>query len=302
MTYEEAFAFRKAANVPIEWEDTSGSPPLPLDRVEFTRRIADVMREYKKSLDSWDALAKRKDIQSKGVLVSLSTYLRFAVNPNVFTKPLSLTSNDSYVDMVKYISQNHPQKLGNIIEKLETKYKDLWEKCYKYGISDNARQNVLDIIHEIVQERSTKFISDLSENLILSDCLYQPVTLLHTRYWKSDDYYKIANVQTIDEIHNIELRFLGIESPFWGIPSHSLDQVATAFLTIVLTVVYIALFGISWQLIIFLPIALLLSLNLCLHLTEIVWKNPKMTLGEIADKIVALHCEEYIRMRGEENG
>jgi hypothetical protein len=302
MTYKEATAFRKAANAPLDWEETNNLPALPLDRVEFTRRIVDVMRGYKKSLDSWDASTKRADIQNKGVLDSLRTYLRFSVHPNIFMKLLSpptTNDDDSHVNIIQYISQDYPQTLGNIIEILETKYEDLWGKCYTHGVSDNARQNVLDTLYEMIQERSAKNSGNFSENLTVSNCLPQPMTVLYTKYWKSDDYYKIANVQTIEEINNIELRFLGIESSFLGIPSHSLDNVATAFLTLVLTVVYIALFSVSWQLIVFLPIALLLSLNICFSMNKIVWKNPNMTLGQLADKIVALHCEGYIRMTGE---
>jgi hypothetical protein len=170
---------------------------------------------------------------------------------------------------------------------------------HEYGISENARQNVLEAIFETIKEYPTKSSDNLTESMTLKECSSRPIMFASTKFWDAMDYFDSSNIpqtqKTQEEIQTIEIRFLKF------LPHTALFTVVF-LVTTLLTLGYIAYFGTSWRLIWFIPFSLFASFLFCTRMVSVDWKNPDMTLGELADKIVALHCEGYIRMTGEENG
>jgi hypothetical protein len=297
MTYEEATAFREAANVPLEWEETSGFPTPPLDRVEFTRRIVTVMAEQKKkTFDSWKTPLVYEDIDSSD-WAELSNSVHFFIHLHVFYKLAKShpEKDNSHKNIKEIFIRYYPKYIGEMITVLEDAYLEKWERTYKYGASENARKNVLEAIYETVKEYPSKKSDALTEGTIMSECCSHPVIFADTKFWRVMDYFDMSNIQRTQETHKeietVEIRFFGF------LPHYALYPVVLLCATL-LTLLYTGYFGAGWRLAWFIPFSLFVSFMACARTISIRWKHPNKTLGELADKIVALHYDSHLRMKG----
>jgi hypothetical protein len=296
MNYEEARAFREAANIPLEWEASNlpRLPSPPLDRVEFTRRIVNVLEEHNKGiLGSWESPFAREDFFSSSMWSELSNSLRFFIHSHIFYK---LEKTNTYKNIKEMFIQSYPKSIGEMIDVLENAYLEKWERTYKYGASEHAKQNVLEVIYEVIKEYpSTTSSDDLTQDTLLSKCSSRPVIFANTKYWNAMDYFDMSNIPRTQKIHNeiqtVEIRFLGF------LPHYALYPVSLLCATL-LTLLYTAYFDAGWRLVWFIPFALFVSFMVCARAISVVWKNPNRTLGELADKIVALHYDSHLRMKG----
>jgi hypothetical protein len=312
MTYEEAIAFREVANVPLEWEEANERPAPPLDRVEFTRRIVKVARKHVETADAWDDLLAykkagvsefpfhQKQMQEHGLFADLSRRLCFDVSSRIFidAKQVAEAAEKEFTEATekgkplarmarlaafKALQDVSSKSLGEMIERLERAYQEQWENVHRYGVAEGARQSVLEVIYQSIRESNTRLLDDFTETNTVSQCFSKP------RYISLQQFYGIKFLY----FGIVETRLLGFLPIYFLFPFVLLS-------TYFLTWLYIAYWGASFMLIWFIPFALFISFLLCSKTMAQFWKNPNLTLGDIADKIVSWHCEQYSIMLGDD--
>jgi hypothetical protein len=310
MTYEEAIAFREMANAPLEWEQVNDLPTPPLDRVEFTKRIVNATRKYIENAEAWDdPLIYKKEgaseiplqqMQEHNFHADLSRRLRFEVSSRIFidTEKMTKVAEEKLTEArekgkafkkisrlaaFKALQDVSSKSLGEMIKRLERAYQEQWENVHRYSVAEGARQNVLEAVYQSIRESETRLLDNFTETNTLSQCFSKP-QFIH--------FYKFPSMTHL-YFTIITMRMLGFLPIYFFLP---LVLLSTYFLTWL----YIAYWGASFMLIWFIPFALFISFLLCGKTMSQSWKNPNLTLGEIADKIVAWHGEQYTTMTGQD--
>jgi hypothetical protein len=278
MTYEEARKFRETANVPLEWE-ASDLPSLPpLDRIEFTRRVVMVLRalEYPAA---WNDELSWGIFQSPRLNQTLSEQLRFTVRPDTF---FLILDDEVHYYGTGYRIQFDDPTVGGTIELLGKNYCHLWDRVNRYGIAENARDNVLEKFLAAFRSSNNKSQSIPSDTTPLSEC-------------PSVSFFEIAfphTMHSMTEISNLVHRHI----------NHYFNVFFLSFcISAMLIGLGIGAIGRGKALLWFIPLAIAIPLALGFLITlPFAKKSPHPTLGEIADAVVEHYCEEYLKMCGEE--
>jgi hypothetical protein len=305
MTYKEATEFREAANVPLVWKDNDLPAPFPIDRIEFTRRIVEGVQSFVEGTVAWNAPLRRR----KNDTERTTGKPKFEVHLFSGLRPFDFSIRDyegyrinlpdpSESDPPSENTREHPEEpadivdpieeiLGNLIEELETKYFGLWLAACRYGLAEEAKYNVLEVICTTLRQYSGDKTQQLEENTTLSQ-FYHPFFISNL----FDFYEKIQSLPS----NNLSLTDT-YETLFFNIPS-CLSPLIVIVLMALLIALYVYLFNVNGGLVLFAPFAFIVAYITCsLFLTsQSKWKHPQATLGEVADEVVSLHQALYLRM------
>jgi hypothetical protein len=275
MTYEEATAFREAANLPLEWEENEFPAP-PLDRVEFTQRVVTVLRalEYPAG---WKDDLSWAILQSPRLNQTLSEQLRFTIRPATLFLILDDEAHHYYTSgRINYCDPT----VGATIEQMGENYCHLWDRVHRYGVVENARHNVLERFLATFRSPNNKSPKIPSDTTPLSEC--PSIAFLQSAFPHSvHSMEKISNLadRNIYRSYNIFLLSICISAMLIGMG--------------------LEIFGSSKVLLWFIPLVIAIPFGFLITL-PFTKKSPHPTLGEIADAVVEYHCKEYLRMCGKE--
>jgi hypothetical protein len=321
MTDDAAIALRKTANVPLEWE-SNDFPELPLDRIEFTRRIVNILISIGYDVTTWNSVLDQDRISEEYFIVSsfiretftqpaeknltIALHQQFWRDDDFFERTKKLTSDPLTMvvteEAERRLEELRPKTAGDLIEAIEKVYQKRWEQVHEFGVDRGAREKVLAVLFEEMARYNKKHSNKIEGKSKLKK--FPAINDWKNGNWGGFRFRYRIGYGMDQQIHfpylhpdqrSLLMNFMFQTSRLLKLPDYSL----LAVLMIVSMIgAYIYCFGVEIWLIIVVPFSLWCGYLVLAHYNKRVWRNPNMTLGELADIIVESNCADYERMKG----
>jgi hypothetical protein len=294
MTYQETHDFREVAGLALTWE-ANDLPPLPQDRVEVTRRILAILVQRGYDISSVDNLLFA-DKKLNAIFLDehhLAVEIRKALHIDIRSSDISTyrsvheirmqpMENTGFVNPKNIIESIQNQKLGDFIDYIEQIYQKRWRQSNFYGADKNAKENILTIFLEKLTLKDDTLTIETIKSMTLSDF--------------PADTKGIWIVQSDEEVGYRFTELLEVHvNRYFALPSllPCLITVAAIIITLRLggtgVTVFLVTLGSLW-------LGLQTMRLFASSLPSISWKDPGMTLGELAERVVEHNTMAYARM------
>lgn len=291
VTYEQAKQFREASGAPLTWDDAF--PPLPRDRIEFTRLILETAEEAGIGLLDWTKQIGFEDPENRWR--TFQQIIRQYTRRQTFQGIPKVGANRWIGGM--HINAERTLRWGEYVEQLEEDYYEPWRTSWVFGFAEGSEDRIIAQLKEWLAHRHVGF----SRGKQYSDALKYPDadrisgSEVIAEYLSPKDGRAMAQDMVWYfglELPLVEERFLGVGGDWTlNIP------LFVGGITL-LGVVYGAIRGwySGWWLFLFVPILAIACLFAWLSMGNFYrlhWLDRNMTFRQLARRITTLKTSEW---------